>query len=242
MVSLRRRFPDARRVVVLTGAGISVASGLRTYRGPGGLWTEDPQLARQLVAGVDARELWSVARAWRSEAARAQPSAAHVALAAYQAELERAGGTFTLVTQNVDGLHERAGSAGVVALHGSLWRNRCSRPGCASEPVVAGSDVTAPPPCATCGAPLRPDIVLFEEPLGALEEWSAKKALRDVDLFVAIGTSGTVSPASNFVRAATYAGAHTVLVNLEANGGSGFDEVVTGDAEVLVPSLFAWPR
>lgn len=238
MPSLRLRFPDARRVVVLTGAGISVASGLRTYRGPGGLWTEDPQLAQQLVAGVDPQELWSVAQAWRSEVARARPSAAHVALASYQAAMARIGGTCTLVTQNVDGLHERAGSTGVIALHGSLARNRCTRAGCEGQAIAALHGGSAPPPCDACGAPLRPDIVLFEEPLGALEEWSAKKALRDAELFVAIGTSGTVSPASNFVRAATYAGAHTVLVNLDANGGSAFDEVVTGDAEVLVPQLF----
>ncbi len=239
LTSLRTRFPGARRVVVLTGAGISVASGLRTYRGPRGLWTEDPALAQQLVAGVDVQALWGVARAWRSEVARAHPSAAHRALAAYEGALVRGGGICTVVTQNVDGLHERAGSRGVIALHGSLSKNRCSRPGCASEAVAAVGDVAAPPACNTCGAPLRPDIVLFEEPLGALEEWSAKKALRDVELFVAIGTSGTVSPASNFVRAATYAGAHTVLVNLDAQGGSAFAEVALGDAELVVPQLFA---
>ncbi|NOU29457.1 MAG: NAD-dependent deacylase [Polyangiaceae bacterium] len=236
---MRQRFPDARRVVVLTGAGISVASGLRTYRGPRGLWTEDPKLAGELVAGVDPQALWTVARAWRSEVARAQPSAAHRALAAYQSSLAAEGGTCTVVTQNVDGLHERAGTEGVIALHGALSKNRCSRPGCEGQAVASLDDVPAPPPCAACGAPLRPDIVLFEEPLGALEEWSAKKALRDVELFVAIGTSGTVSPASNFVRAAAYAGAHTLLINLDANGGSTFDEVVMGDAEVLVPELFA---
>lgn len=239
VLSLAVRFPDVRRVVVLTGAGISVASGLRTYRGPRGLWTEEPGLAGELVAGIEPSALWGVARAWRSEVERAKPNAAHMALAMYQRELERAGGTCTVVTQNVDGLHERAGGGIVIALHGSLSRNRCSRSECTSEGRAALGDAAAPPPCHACGAPLRPDIVLFEEPLGALEEWSAKKALRDVELFVAIGTSGTVSPASNFVRAAKYAGAHTMLVNLDATGGSGFDEVVTGDAQVLVPKLFA---
>jgi NAD-dependent deacetylase len=234
-------------VVVLTGAGISVASGLRTYRGPRGLWTENPALAEQLVAGVDAHELWRVAQAWRAEMKSAVPSAAHRALAGYQAEIVRAGGTCEIITQNVDGLHERAGSSkNVIALHGSLSRDRCSRAGCTREPSAANGDVaayaaadSAPPACGVCGAPLRPDIVLFDEPLGALEEWSAKKVLRDVDLFAAIGTSGTVSPASNFVRAAAYAGAHTLLVNMDAHGDSAFAEVHTGDAELLVPKLFA---
>ena len=94
------------------------------------------------------------------------------------------------------------------------------------------------PSCVECGAPVRPDIVLFEELIPAFEEWTAKKALRDVDLFVAIGTSGTVSPASNYVRSAEYAGAHTVLINLEIEGDAPFAEIHRGDAVELVPLLF----
>jgi NAD-dependent deacetylase len=95
------------------------------------------------------------------------------------------------------------------------------------------------PTCERCGALVRPDIVLFNEMIGALEDWTAKRALRDADLFVAIGTSGTVSPASSFVRSAAYAGAHTVLVNLEASDSVPFVEVIRGEAQTLVPELFA---
>ena len=234
----RDRVPAPRRVVVLTGAGISVASGLRPYRGPGGLWTSNPELAHQLVAGVDAETLWTVTCDWRTEMAAAEPNAAHHALAAFEERMLSAGGSFTLITQNVDGLHGRAGSRNVIELHGALRRSRCSATSCALKPFLDDRRAGPPPACPECGAALRPDIVLFEEMLGAFEEWSAKKALRETDLFVAIGTSGTVSPASNFVRAAEYAGAHTALLNLEHPGTSLFSQFHGGDAVALVPRLF----
>ena len=126
--AVRRRV--FRHVVVLTGAGISVASGLRPYRGPGGLWTAKPELAQQLVAGVDSETLWDVGCEWRKEVDRAAPNAAHLTLAAFEAKVSAAGASFTLITQNVDGLHAAAGSQNVVELHGSLRRSRCSRAEC----------------------------------------------------------------------------------------------------------------
>jgi NAD-dependent deacetylase len=235
------RTPRARSIVVLTGAGISVPSGLRPYRGPGGLWTSNPDLANQLVAGFDPATLWRVTCAWRKEVALAEPNDAHRALAAFEARVLSDGGSFTLLTQNVDGLHVRAGNQNVVELHGAVRRSRCSSTGCTSEGFVDDRREGPVPTCVACGAPVRPDIVLFEERLGALEEWTAKKALREVELFVAIGTSGTVSPASSFVRSAEYSGAHTVLVNLELPdpSESHFAEMHAGDAAVLVPKLFA---
>jgi len=232
-----QREKQPRKVVVMTGAGISVASGLRPYRGPGGLWTANPELANRLVAGIDAETLWAVTCDWRKELAAAEPNDAHQALAAFEQNLVARGGKFTLITQNVDGLHAAAGSANVIEFHGSLRRSRCSA-ACGAEPFADQRNEGALPSCADCRAPLRPDIVLFNELIGALEDWSTKRALRDCDLFVAIGTSGTVSPASNFVRSAAYAGAHTVLVNLEASDSVPFDEVIRGDAQILVPELF----
>jgi NAD-dependent deacetylase len=233
-----KRAREARNVVVLTGAGVSVASGLKPYRGPGGLWTTNPELASRLVAGVDAETLWTVTCDWRKELAKAEPNAAHRALAAFERNLIARGGAFTLITQNVDGLHTRAGSLNVIEFHGTLKRSRCAA-ACGAEPFIDERDEGPLPTCERCGAPVRPDIVLFNEMIGALEDWTAKRALRDADLFVAIGTSGTVSPASNFVRSAAYVGAHTVLMNLEAPDPVPFTEVIRGEAQTLVPELFS---
>lgn len=239
VVPFAKRMTGARNVVVLTGAGVSVASGLKSYRGPGGLWTTNPELASRLVAGVDAETLWTVACDWRKELAKAEPNAAHRALVAFERNLIAQGGTFTLITQNVDGLHTKAGSLNVIEFHGTLKRSRCSAR-CGAEPFIDEREEGPPvPTCERCGVPVRPDIVLFNEMIGAHEDWTAKRALRDADLFVAIGTSGTVSPASNFVRSAAYAGAHTVLINLEAPDSVPFTEVIRGEAETLVPELFS---
>ena len=180
-------------MVVLTGAGVSVASGLRPYRGPGGLWTDQPELAARMTAGAAPDDLWHLFGPLRGELARAEPNAAHRALAALEARVP-----LTVITQNIDGLHQRAGSQSVVELHGALGRSRCVACDRVTEDLVP--HVTAPR--CECGGALRPDVVLFEEPLPVDAEYAAKRALRDCDLFLAIGTSGTVSPASNFVRSA----------------------------------------
>ncbi|MBI2396007.1 MAG: NAD-dependent deacylase [Deltaproteobacteria bacterium] len=237
MVPLRSRARPGRRVVVLTGAGISVASGLPTYRGAGGLWTANPELEEALSAGASPEVVWRGLAPLRAAVSKAEPNAAHVALAAWERRVVDQGGSCTLVTQNVDGLHTRAGSSNVIEYHGALRRSRCSDGGCPSRPFEDDRGSDTPPPCATCGAPLRPDVVLFGEMIGAREEVESKRALRDCDLFVAIGTSGTVWPASSFVRAAQYAGAHTILVNLEPIDDSPYDEVIVGAAETVVPAL-----
>jgi NAD-dependent deacetylase len=239
VVPLWRRELRWRRVVVLTGAGISVGAGLPTYRGPGGLWESEPELAKALVAGVAPALLWRTLGAMRSVVARAEPSPAHLALARFERDLEAQGGSFTLLTQNVDALHQRAGSRNVIELHGRLGRTRCTA--CSLPPFDDTSSPSEVPPCLACGAPLRPDVVLFEEPLGADEEVGAKRALRGCDLFVAIGTSGTVWPAASYVRSAEYEGAHTVLVDLvpPPSPNPSFRELVVGPADEVVPALFA---
>lgn len=239
LTPLLRRGRSVRRVVVLTGAGISVPSGLAAYRGPGGIWEERPDLAEALVAGAAPDLVWRALRPMRADVLRAQPNAAHVALAAFECHLLAEGASIALITQNVDALHTRAGSQNVIELHGRLCRTRCTS--CDAPPF---DDDTLPfvlPKCTKCGAPLRPDVVLFNEALGVAEEMGAKRALRDCDLFVAIGTSGTVWPAASYVRSAEFEGAHTILVNLTAPEphNDAFREVILGSAESVVPALFA---
>ncbi|MFP2930537.1 Sir2 family NAD-dependent protein deacetylase [Pyxidicoccus sp. 3LG] len=236
----RLRGTSWRQVVVLTGAGISVASGLPTYRGPGGLWTR-PEAAEVPDTAMAAREpsrVWSLFGPMRGQLQAAAPNAAHLALAEWESRLAP-GQSFTLVTQNVDGLHTRAGSRNVVELHGSLLRTRCGNPQCSLPPFEDLTERAQAEPCERCGQPLRPDITLFDEPLPVDAEWAAKKALRECDLFLAVGTSGTVSPASNFVRGAKYAGAWTLLLNLTPMQPRhpDFDAEVLGRAEGLLPFL-----
>jgi NAD-dependent deacetylase len=235
---------DYQRIVVLTGAGISVASGLPTFRGPGGLW-ERPGASAVATAEMFASEpekVWSLFGGMRRLALEAEPNAAHRALVALEASALARGATFLVITQNVDRLHQRAGSKAVVEIHGSLFRTKCGNATCDLPPF----DDLEPAPaaaqrCERCGAALRPDVVLFDEPIPAKPEWDAKRALRDCDLFIAVGTSGTVSPASNFVRAAAYAGARTILVNLQPMQPRhpDFHEEILGRAEEVLPSWTA---
>ena len=234
-----------RNVVVLTGAGVSVASGIRPYRGPGGLWN-DATLARLADIETFVEEPLEVWKHWwklRELARAAGPNPAHLALAAFE-RARPAGTRFTLVTQNVDGLHVRAGSSALVEYHGNALRTRCSDPRCGLEPYedAAESGETVPR-CPRCGANLRPDIVLFGESIPEAARDTVDRALAACDLFVAIGTSATVYPAALFVDIAKRRGARTVYLNLQgldALGGSGsFDEEILGPAEILVPLHFA---
>lgn len=223
-------------LVVLTGAGVSVASGLGTYRGKGGLW-ETSGVAPEATAEGMAADPW---KSWQffiplmQQAAQAEPNAAHRALA----ELERKfRGDFLLITQNVDGLHKAAGSQNVAEIHGNIRRRRCSSDRCDLQPYEDLIIPTELPMCARCGAPLRPDIVLFGEPLPLHDSHLAKRALRTVDLFIAVGTSGTVQPAASYVSWAKYAGALTVEINPEKSGLFAQSHQIA--AEVALPELVA---
>ena len=229
-----------RNIVILTGAGISVASGLPTYRGPDGLLQDDVQWvsdANNLPASLPG--LWQLYGGLRQSVLQAQPNAAHQAIARLQQEWSDAR-SITVVTQNVDELHQRAGSPDVIELHGSILHSRCTNPHCPSVPFA---DSTLPddrvPLCAQCNSALRPDIVLFNEPLPVEAHWKVKRALRECDLFIAVGTSGSVSPASEFVRGAEYAGARTILINLTPMQPPNpyFKEEYLGHAEELLPIL-----
>jgi len=238
MVIDRRRYA---RVVVLTGAGVSAASGLRTYRGPGGVWEEHDVERLGHVSALTERpaDVWKLFGGLRQSVLAARPNPAHDALARWQAELAQ-GQELLLVTQNVDGLHQMAGSRNVCEIHGNVLHSRCGSPDCTlAQFRDEDPHTSAVPSCPLCRTAVRPDVVLFGEELPALPSWTAKRALRDCDLFLAIGTSGSVAPASSYVRGAEYAGARTVYINLEPmkDPNPAFQEVYIGRAEELLPQL-----
>lgn len=223
-------------IVVLTGAGISVASGLGTYRGPGGLW-EDAGVAEAATKEGFEKDPWLV---WQffipllEQVSQAKPNPAHLALV----EMEKhCKDQFTLITQNVDGLHSEAGGKNVLELHGNIRRRRCADPGCSLKPFTDCSLPEELPLCPNCNAPMRPDIVLFGEMIPVDAGHQAKRSLRTVDLFLGVGTSGTVRPASNFVRSAEYAGALTLEINLNASGA--YQTEILGPAEKILPKMVA---
>lgn len=232
-----------KKVVFLTGAGISVASGLRPYRGPGGLWEEagTKDFANASAIETDPAGVWRLFGGLRALALAAGPNAAHLALAEIERSFRTESRSVTVITQNVDGLHQRAGSNRVIEVHGSAFRTRCANGACPLPPFHDEEPHDrVVPRCTRCMAVLRPDVVFFDEPIPVDAEWETKQALRDCDLFVAIGTSGTVSPASNYVRSAEYEGARTILVNLQPMSPRNphFREEVLGKAEEVLPRLF----
>jgi NAD-dependent deacetylase len=221
------------RIVVLTGAGISAESGLATFRGPDGLWeghrVEDVATPEAFACNPALVQRFYDAR--RARLAEVEPNAAHRALARLDAEWS---GELLIVTQNVDDLHERAGTRRLLHMHGALRSAWCLA--CDARLPWQG-DLSLGPPCPSCGTAghLRPDIVWFGEMPYEMERIDA--ALRACDLFVSIGTSGAVYPAAGFVQTARYAGAKTLEINLEPSLGSvWFDEVRTGPAGELVPA------
>ncbi|QIN85117.1 NAD-dependent protein deacylase [Rubrobacter tropicus] len=189
---------DARRVVALTGSGISAESGVPTFReAQTGLWARyDPQdLATPEAFARDPRLVWEW-YGWRRElVAAAEPNAGHRALV----ELERRAKAFVLITQNVDGLHQRAGNREVVELHGNIRRTRCSGEGVIVDDHEQGD---GPPRCAGCGAYLRPDVVWFGEMLPAEAMRHASRSAQSCDLFLSIGTSSLVYPAAGLAHEA----------------------------------------
>jgi NAD-dependent deacetylase len=222
-----------RNIVILTGAGISAESGLATFRGEDGLWeghrVED--VATPEAFDRDPELVHAFYNARRSQLAEVQPNAAHFALARLEHEWS---GEFLLVTQNVDDLHERAGSRQLLHMHGENkkgWCLACDERGAWDGPMGTGAT------CPSCGVAgqVRPDIVWFGEMPYEMDRIEA--ALQRCDLFVSIGTSGAVYPAAGFVQTARYCGAETLEINLEPSLGSiFFHESRTGRASELVPA------
>lgn len=221
-----------RSIVILTGAGISAESGLATFRGEDGLWeghrVEDVATPEAFERDPDLVHKFYNAR--RAQLTDVEPNAAHRALARLDSEWS---GELLLVTQNVDDLHERAGSKRLIHMHGhntQAWCLECDGRSKWNEPM---SNESTCPQCRVSGK-LRPDIVWFGEMPYEMDR--IEGALRDCDLFASIGTSGAVYPAAGFVQTARYCGAMTIEMNLEPSQGSiFFDEVRIGPASETVP-------
>jgi len=235
---LAARLNAATRITVVTGAGVSAASGVPTFRGPGGLWKNmrAETLASADGFAADPSLVWEWYD-WRRQLIReAQPNAAHRVLADWT---QTRPGT-TLVTQNVDGLHERAGSANVLRLHGSIWQLRCwaecnaSGHGWLDERVPISP---LPPRCPHCDALARPGVVWFGESLDAAV-LDAAVAACNCDVFLSVGTSAVVYPAAGLLHHAQRHGAFTVEINPDATDASGVvDLVIKGKAEEVLKDV-----
>jgi NAD-dependent deacetylase len=207
MESARALIQQAERLVVLTGAGISAESGVPTFRGPGGYWRNRHfmELANPDTFAREPAVVWEWYCERRKTCAEVKPNAAHEALVALHARRP-----LTLITQNVDGLHERAGST-TLRLHGSLWHNRCTA--CGKEREDTTVDFSKPPISPCCGAGERPAIVWFGEMLPSDVVAAAERAVATTDVILVIGTSGVVYPAAGFIAAAKAHGAKVINVN-----------------------------
>ncbi|MBX3260836.1 MAG: NAD-dependent deacylase [Labilithrix sp.] len=205
----RIRFRDFERIVFFTGAGMSAESGIPTYRGKGGVWAEYDyeDYACQRAFDRDPERVWDFHDARRAAVRACEPNDGHRVVTAVQRERP---GTL-VVTQNIDGMHQRAGATVAAELHGSLWRVRCD-----AEDVVRDDDtVPMTPRKCRCGGYWRPDIVWFEDPLDHRVVQRAREALEACDLLVSVGTSAVVYPAAELPRVAVQRGAVTVEINLE---------------------------
>jgi NAD-dependent deacetylase len=239
---------EAQRVVVFTGAGISAESGIPTFRDAmTGLWARyDPaELATPQAFRADPELVWGWYEWRRALVSRAQPNAGHVAAAAIEAHVPDT----VVVTQNVDDLHERAGSSTPIRLHGSLFAPRCSV--CAAPAVVPTVDPgpmpegqrLAPPVCAGCGGLVRPGVVWFGESLPADALSAAVEAAARCDVLLAVGTSGVVYPAAEIPEVAARHGATVVQVNPQPTALDRVADVnLRGPAAVVLPELVqaAW--
>jgi NAD-dependent deacetylase len=236
-VGLIQRLVTAQSVTVLTGAGVSAESGVPTFRdAQTGLWAKfSPEdLATPRAFRRHPRLVWEW-YAWRRKlVAEAQPNPAHLALA----EMEPLFPQFHLITQNVDGLHQRAGSRQVIELHGNITRTKCFDEGTVVSSWKDSGDV--PPKCPNCGGLLRPDVVWFEEPMPEMEMELATRASTTGDVFLSIGTSTVVYPAASLPFEALRRGATVVEINPQPTPFTDRAHyVLSGAAGVVLPALLA---
>jgi NAD-dependent deacetylase len=202
-------FRGYNSIIFFTGAGMSAESGVPTYRGKGGIWSQYnyEEYACQRAFDRDPEKVWDFHDKRRAAVAACEPNAGHRLIA----ELQKEKPATAIITQNIDGLHQRAGATEVIELHGSLWRVRCD------DERTVREDRSVPLSSRTCrcGAHLRPDIVWFEDALNPQVVARAVNALKRCDLLVSVGTSGVVYPAADLPRLAMQGGAVTVEINPE---------------------------
>ncbi len=226
----------AEYVIAFTGAGISAESGVPTFRGKGGLWEKykPEEIATPEAFEQDPRKVWEWYK-WRIELiAKTKPNPGHVALA----KMEENGIIKTIITQNVDGLHQRAGSKNVLELHGSIWRVRCINPECGYKARIRESPREIPPRCPKCGSLLRPDVVWFGEPLPSRVWEQAVMEASNADLIIVVGTSGVVMPAAMIPLLVKQHGGVIIEVNVESSNITiSADVFLRGRAGEILPRL-----
>ncbi len=227
---------EAHHAAALTGAGVSAESGIPTFRGLGGLWRgRDPMSLATPEAFVrDPAVVWEFYNWRRDLVARAQPNPAHLALVRLAEIVPR----FSLITQNVDRLHRRAGSLGVTELHGNLTDVRCT--GCGRTDDRAGDTLSALPACEACGGLLRPAVVWFGEALPA-DAWDlAERAVRDADVLLVVGTSAVVHPAAGLATLAHRLGHRVIEINPDPTPITAeVDLSLQGPAGSILPEIVA---
>ncbi|MGD1091594.1 MAG: NAD-dependent deacylase [Bryobacteraceae bacterium] len=236
MDRIRGWLDSANSVAVLTGAGISAESGIPTFRGPGGLWRNyrPEDLATPAAFSRDPKLVWEWYDWRRGLIAKAEPNPGHAALATMANRVP----DFTLITQNVDGLHDRAGSRDALKVHGDIWNLRCSA--CGSEHQDFRPSIPNLPPQCNCGGLERPGVVWFGEALPQ-DVWTrAEEAARRAEVFLVIGTSAVVYPAAGLVGLAKSSGARVVEVNIaETPVSSMVDASLRGSAAEILPGLIS---
>ena len=232
--SLKKALKNAQRVAVLTGAGISAESGVPTFRGADGLWKnyQATDLATPEAFARDPELVWEFYNWRRGLIGQKTCNPAHTALA----ELEHRVPDFTLITQNVDGLHLLAGSRHLLEIHGNIWRVRCTR--CREVTLDRSPNMGHLPKCDACGGLLRPDVVWFGESLDPHILHQAVAAAETCQVMLIIGTSSVVQPAASLAFTAKSGGALLAEINLERTPNSDFmDVVLLGKAGEIVPKL-----
>jgi len=231
---LLERLRNAERVSVLTGAGVSADSGIPTFRGAGGIWEKYD--FRKLATPAGFREDPLLAWEWyqlrQREMKKAEPNPAHLTIA----EMEPYFREFSVITQNIDGMHKRAGSRRIIELHGNIWRMRCVRDGTVIDIDEPVKDI---PPTCHCGSILRPDVVWFGEPLPEDVLDASSKAASESDVMFVVGTSAIVYPAAALPALTKNAGGLVIEVNLEPTEISTYADLsLFGRAGELMPALW----
>ncbi len=231
---LKKIITNSNRVTVLTGAGISAESGVPTFRGAGGIWQnyQVTDVATPQAFARDPELVWEFYNWRRKLVSKVTFNPGHKALV----ELENHVNDFTLITQNVDGLHREAGSRRLLEIHGNLWEVRCTR--CGLLTMNKSKDMGQLPKCTECGGLLRPNVVWFGESLDPDILNKSVEAAKNCELMLIIGTSGVVQPAASLAFQAKAAGAVVAEINIERTPQSGqMDFVLTGKSGEILPML-----